>query len=222
MNAFDTFTSQAWTNHAGHPDAVAARLPEAIALVQDDDHVTRLAHLAHHVLGEHLHRWPDGIAFLAQLASRGLQGEGGTAALARYQASLRLCSEGALEFGNFSESDRSRVAVMAASNLAAVDATRGAALLEDAVARAAHLPDGDPGVRSLAAFSNNIAVNLQDLVARSTEQSALMIRAAQVARSQWGRAGTWLEVERAEYRLAVRFLSCRFGLGNRFSFQHLT
>ncbi len=149
MNTFDTFASQAWTDHAEQPDAVAARLPEALALVQNDDHVTRLAHLAHHVLGEHLHRWHEGNAYLAQLAARGLQGEGGSAALARYQASLRLCSEGACEVGSFSESDRCRIAVMAASNLATVDAARAATLLEDAVGRATQLPDGDPGVRSV-------------------------------------------------------------------------
>ena len=34
-------------------------------------------------------------------------------------------------------------------------------------------------------------------------QRELMIHAAQVARAQWERAGTWLEVERAEYRLAL-------------------
>ena len=34
-----------------------------------------------------------------------------------------------------------------------------------------------------------------------------MIRAAQVARAQWQRAGTWLEVERAEYRLALCWLA---------------
>ena len=33
-----------------------------------------------------------------------------------------------------------------------------------------------------------------------------MIHAAQAARHHWERAGTWLEVERAEYRLAMSWL----------------
>jgi len=68
-------------------------------------------------------------------------------------------------------------------------------------------PDVDPGVRSLAAFSNNIAGSLRELDPLSTEQRDVMIRAAQVARAQWERAGTWREVERAEYRLSVCWLA---------------
>ena len=42
--------------------------------------------------------------------------------------------------------------------------------------------------------------------ARSADDRALMILSAQSARRHWERAGTWLEVERAEYRLAMTWL----------------
>jgi hypothetical protein len=51
MNAIDTFIEQAWKEHAEDSLAVAARLSEGFALVESDDHVARLAMLAHHVLG---------------------------------------------------------------------------------------------------------------------------------------------------------------------------
>lgn len=207
MNSFDNFVDQAWSDHAEQPAAVAARLTEGLRLVKGDDDVSRLAMLAHHVLGEHLRQWVDAMAFLTALASRGLHGEGGAATLARCQASLGLCSDVKYEFPTMGESDRCRATAMAACNLAAVDPARAATLLEDAAVRASTLPDGDPGVRSLAAFSNNMAGTLRELAPLSTEQRDVMIRSAQIARVQWERAGTWREVERAEYRLAVCWLA---------------
>ncbi len=207
MNLLDAFLDQAWNEHADQPDTVAARLPEGLALVQDDAGVLRLAGLAHHVLGEHLARWQTGLDYLAQLAARGVHGPEGAAALARCRASLHLCSGAVDERGPLSPGDRCRVTAMAACNLAAFDTARATAWLQDAVAQAAALPDTDPGVRALAAHGNGIAGTLQDLRLRDAGQRQLMLDAAQVARTQWQRAGTWLEVERAEYRLALCWLA---------------
>jgi hypothetical protein len=207
MNTLDTFVDQAWKDHAEDPLAVAARLPEGLALVETDDHMTRLAMLAHHVLGEHLRRWREAIEFLNALGSRGAQGEVGAAALARCQASLRLCSDATYEFTALGESDQCRAYVMAACNLAAIDPARASTLLEQAMARASTLADADPGVRTVAASSNNIAGSLRELDRLSTLQRELMIRAAQVARTYWERAGSWREVERAEYQLSLCWLA---------------
>lgn len=96
---------------------------------------------------------------------------------------------------------------MAAANLAVSDTGRAAKLLQQAVVGADTLTDDDPGVRTLAANSNNIAATLRDLAPLEPDRRELMIRAARVARTYWQRAGTWLEVERAEYRLAVCWLA---------------
>ncbi len=207
MTELDSFLAQAWNDHADDAATVATRLPQGLALVQDDDGVMRLAALAHHVLGEHLGRWQQGLAFLAQLAARAVHGAAGAASITRCQASLRLCAGLTDERGAMSASDQCRVATMAACNLAGIDSAQSAMLLEDAVARAGVLPDADPAVRALAANSNGIAATLHDLGTLAPAQRALMIRAAQVARVQWERAGSWLEVERAEYRLALSWLT---------------
>lgn len=208
MNTLDDFVEQAWNDHATDAAAVAARLPQGLSLAHDDDGVMRLAALAHHVLGEHLGRWADGLAFLGQLAERGVHGAGGAASIARCVASLRLCAGGDVEIPPaMSASDQCRVAAMAASGLAAFDAARASDLLHDAVARAQPLPDADPGVRALAANGNGIAGTLQELAPLGPAQRELMIRAAEVARASWQRAGSWLEVERAEYRLALCWLA---------------
>ena len=207
MHALDTFVDQAWVDHADQPAVVAARLTQGLSLVENDDHVMRLAMLAHHVLGEHLGRWQEGLAFLTAIAERGVHVADGEATLARCEASLRLCVDVSHVLTTMNESDQCRATVMAACNLAAVDTARATTLLEDAVVRGSALPDGDPGVRSLAAFGNSIAGTLQEMAHLSSAQRDVMIRAAQIARTQWARAGTWREVERAEYRLAVCWLA---------------
>ena len=207
MSPLDSFLEQAWNDHAGDAPAVAARLPAGLPLAQDDDGVMRLAALAHHVLGEHLGRWPEGLAFLAQLAKRGGHGASAAAAIARCQASLRLCGGGADERIGMAPSDQCRVTAMAAANLAVCDSVRAAALLQEGVARAGVLPDADHGVRAVAANANGIAATLQELAPLAPAQRELMLSAAAAARVHWQRAGTWLEVERADYRLALCWLA---------------
>ena len=207
MNTLDTFLEQAWNDHADHAAAVAARLPEGLSLTQDGDGAMSLAALAHHVFGEHLGRWHDGLAFMEQLAQRNVPGASSAASLARCRASLNLSGGFADERAQMTTSDRCRVTAMAAGNLATRDTARASALLMDAQALAADLSDGDPGVRVLAANSNNVAATLKDLAPLEPAPRDLMLRAAQIARAQWERAGTWLEVERAEYRLALCYLA---------------
>ena len=59
---FDRFIDQAWTEHATDPAAVAARLQgEGLLQLTDAARIPPFAHLAHHVFGEHLGRWQDGV-----------------------------------------------------------------------------------------------------------------------------------------------------------------
>jgi hypothetical protein len=206
---FDTFNTQAWNDHATDPHAVAQRLGEAIALVADEPQFTRLANLAHHVYGAHLHDWRAGAAFIEGLAALPVcvpEGPSGAAAR-RYVASFAL-SEGAeasrAGLDALAPSDRIRVGALAASNLVDVDVARAGHLLQDAVDRAqrAGLPATDPMNRDLAVTGHNLACALEEKPARTGGERALMILAAQTSRHYWGVAGTWLETERAEYRLA--------------------
>lgn len=206
MSDLAAFLDQAWTDHGDAAAAVAARLPQALAMAQDDDGVMRLAALAHHVLGEHLGQWPQGLHFLQRLADRRMHQTTGAAAIARCQASLRLCASLGDDRPAMAASDRSRVGAMAAANLGATEPERALGWLLEAEADVTQLPDSDAGVRALAANSNNLAATFQ-LKSLPPAQRTLMLQAAQIARQQWQRAGGWLEVERAEYRLALCWLA---------------
>lgn len=207
---FDTFIGKAWDEHATDTPAVAARLPEGVALATDAAQIARLATLAHHVFGEHLGEWRNGIDFIEPLAALPLivADAPNLQSLRRCLASLALSQDGAADPGGLSASDRIRVQAMAAANLALHDAVRSQGLLEQAVDAAGRsgLPANDPMNRALAIAGNGIAGTLEEKNPRSAAERELMLLAAQTARRHWELAGTWLEVERAEYRLAMSWL----------------
>lgn len=210
---FAPWLDQAWTDHADHPAAVAARIDaEGNALAAGDADVHALARLGHHVHGDHLGGEPAqlaaGRAQLVRLAAHPRAGDGARAGIALLDASLVLTGGGAPPQA-LGAADRIRVQALAASNLAERDSARAAALLQQALAEEeiAGLPDADPAVRALAMTGNNIAATLEEKSDRSADERALMILAARTGRACWARAGTWLETERAEYRLARTWIA---------------
>jgi hypothetical protein len=217
---FSDWLSRAWDEHAGDPPGVAARLEgEGLAAAGGDGDLQALAGLAHHLHGEHLGTPDAGRALIERLAHHPLAGDGTRAACRRLDASLRVTAE-AGDAGDaagftgpllnvFEPSDRVRVIALAAGNLAERDPGRSGVLLRRAVRETqdAALPDDDPAVRTLAATGHNIACSLEELPRRSPGQVETMILAAQTSRQAWSRAGTWLETERAEYRLAMTWLA---------------
>lgn len=203
---FDSFLDQAWNEHATQPEAVAARLAgPGLALVQDERQLGELAALAQHVHGQHLGRWAEGVGFQQQLAALPLLAPGSATAqaLQRHTTVLQLAGGSAALNPALPPAEHTRLQALTAAALALHDSPRAGALLQAAVAGAGTLPDGDPAVRALAAASNNLASALQEEAQLSQAQQRLMVQAAQVARATWERAGTWLEVERADYRLAL-------------------
>lgn len=208
---FDSFLDRAWTDHAEHAAAVAERLAGAgLGLLRQEDQVLPLAALGQHVHGQHLGRWAEGLAFQQRLAALPMVAAGGAtaASLQRYAAVLKLAGGLADERAGQSGSEATRITAMTAAALAVHDTARARALLEEAAAaiEAHTLPDSDPAVRALAIAGNGVAGALEDLPTRNDAERALMILGADTGRRYWARAGTWLETERAEYRLAKTWL----------------
>lgn len=207
---FGTFIDSAWADHGGDPFGVAQRLGDGAALATDEAQLVALINLAHHVHGEHLGAWQGGIDFLQGLAAlpafttEGASGQ----ALRRSVASLALSRGDPAVAVGFGLSERIRITAMAAANLAERDTERAAGLLRQALDLAAQsgLPATDPMHRALAVTGNNLACTLEEKAARSAGERDLMLLAARASRDHWALAGTWLEVERAEYRLAMSWM----------------
>jgi len=207
---FSRFIDDAWRDHATDASAVAARLDAGIGLVTDEPQLNQLMHLGQHVHGEHLGQWQAGVAFVERLTTLPVFAPAGASGQARTRsvASLRLSAGERGVLDALSPSDRIRVLAMAAANLADRDTARADALLREALhlAQRSDLPATDPMNRALAVTGHNLACTLEEKPARSADERALMILAAQTSRHDWGQVGTWLETERAEYRLANTWL----------------
>lgn len=206
----DDFIDTAWTDHAGRAANVAARLEAQTARIETASQVAPYAGLATHVLGEHLGEWERGIRLLHALrALRACRGDAAaTATLARHEAALRYASGDTPPFDALAPDERIAAMASAASMLSGrADWTRALRTLDDAIWGAeAGLPAGSPAIRALAVAGNNIAAALEGKSDRSAEQTRAMLTAAQTGLTYWRRAGTWLEEERAEYRLARSML----------------
>lgn len=217
----DEFIGAGWRDHGDDAPGVWLRLPEGIPLANDSTDLYKLASLAAHVSGEHLGQWDDGIAFLGRLASvpkfdaASADGKG----IYRLQGSLEYCAgradraderaAAANPGGDLPPaSTRIRMLAVAASALAhhgRLDDAKTA--LDEALSLASYGPDAkDPAAQALAMTGNNMACEFENLPSRDAGQTAMMLLAAKLGRKYWEIAGGWMQVERAEYRLALSHL----------------
>ncbi len=206
---FDSYINQAWSDHAHHTEKVAKEFMTAAALVESSDQLIQLIGLITHVMGEHLGRWEEGISLLQSLQrhTQQLANAESERAILRSIASLRLGSGESTNLGDFNLSDQIRVLTLATSAVSGRNVDRAKVLLSQSLELAkSGLDRKDPANRALAITGNNLACELEEKSTRSPQETDLMILAAKTGRIYWELAGTWLEVSRAEYRLAMSYV----------------
>ena len=196
---FAPFIEQAWADHGDAPEAVAQRL-EAFT-VHEASQVAPVVRLAVHVFAVHLGAVERGVALLGRLPH--------DPAVARGIATLRLVGGADDALARLGVED-CIVALSIASSAWIDRGDRAPAI--DALRRAMELaapglPDGSPAIRALATGGNNLSAALEELPGRDDAESRAMVEAAELALRYWQQAGTWLEHERAEYRLAASLLA---------------
>ena len=207
-----TLIETGWNDHAERPAEVAERLAGALGAIASTDDALAFARLAAHVYGEHLGRFDDGIALLERIAALPAAGaDAPAAALRRHVATLRFASGDVGCLAPLAADDRVAVLALGASTLAGRGAFGAAiAAYREAIALAAGgLPAGSPALRALAAGGNNLAAALEEKPSRDAGETQGMVEAAEGGLRYWKQAGTWLEEERAEYRLAKSLLQAR-------------
>lgn len=198
-----------WARHAEAPEGV---FEEVCGLVADapQEHLAAVANLLFHVGGEHLGRFVHVQGLLEGMLA--CADAPASAPLRRLLAACALC-EGApagaeahlaLVPGDPAVA-KGIVCGLAASALAAGGRTDEAAALFEATVELAETTDALH--RSVAITGNNLAAALEEKRGRSAAEDTLMLRAAEAARVYWEKAGTWVNVERAEYRLAMTHLA---------------
>lgn len=207
---FDAFMARAWADHATRSDAVARRLRTRTPPPCTPEQLAQLVRFVVHLLGEHLGRFDDARWRLAALATHPLADAGVQSALQVAAATLDIGQERGQALDGLDASQTLRAeAAAAALCLGRGQVERALRLIDSASARLAAMPASTPqDHRPLAVACNNMTWELHDLgPKRSAEQTQAMLRLAAASREHWSRAGTWLEIERAEYGLALAHLS---------------
>jgi hypothetical protein len=202
----DAFLKTAWADHGDHPRDVAERLSESIGLLQAREQFAPYVRLVTHVYGEHLGQWQGAVELLNRLRTLPASAASPdvTTTLDQAVATMRFAAGEAAALDALTPEVQVSALATAASALAARDELPAAiAALERAVQLAeAGLPTDSPATRALAVAGNNLAAVLEGKPERDARQTGAMLVAAEAGLTYWKLAGTWLEEERAEYRLA--------------------
>ena len=208
--SFDAFIDTAWADHADHPEEVATRLASSLELLQSPADIPPFARIVTHVYGEHLARWSAGVELLQSLRGRPTWDGGEEAARAVTRGIAVLRYAGSIDDSLAQLPPEDRIAALAIASSALLgqrEYRRSIAAYEEALQLAEQgLPTGSPALRSLAIGGNNLAAGLEEKADRDAFETQGMVTAAEGGLKYWILAGTWLEEERAEYRLARSLL----------------
>jgi tetratricopeptide (TPR) repeat protein len=206
----DTFLAAAWSEHGENPQQVADQMMSSLHLLTAPTDIVPFARLLTHIYGEHLGQWTMGVKLLNSL--RSLRVYDGSVdcdgAITRSVAALLYAGGDNSALALLGDEDQvSALAVAAAALAGRQELTRALQAYSQALELArAGLPPDSPAIRVLAVGGNNLAAALEDKKDRDAEQTQGMIAAAEGALKYWKLAGTWLEEERAEYRLSRSLL----------------
>lgn len=190
-----TWIEAAWSRHPQAPAEIATALMARAPTLPDGPDGAEALRLAMHVILGHLHDEMLAERLLAMLPA----GEAFT--VGRQQAAWTI----AMMRGEPAPPDLPTAARWRGLHeLALAWATRGRAAeaherLRRQAAEAGASSD-KVAQRAHAAATNNIASGLRERPQRDAASTALMVAAAQASRDAWGWAGSWQQVERAEYQ----------------------
>lgn len=207
---FSNYLNQNWEEHANASEKVAAGIPAGIKLINEGTQISQLANLITHLFGEHLGDFEAGIEHLNTLMKNPLVTAEIAAALNCSKVMLGYAAGNVTDWSQFTPAEKVRVYCGAAGIKAARNEIGLAEKdFRSALALAAEISADDPVNRWLAICSNNLACALGEKSSLSADEEVLMLLAAHTGRKYWQIAGTWLEIERAEYRLAQSYLKAR-------------
>ena len=207
---FDQMIEQAWDDHADHAVAVADRLAAAAPTIAAQAQFAPFARIVTHVYGEHLGECERGVALLTSLrklpAFTDAPAVGGI--VTRSVATLRFVGGDTAAISALQADERAApLATAAAALTARGELSRALEAYAQAVRIAPSLPADSPAFRALAIAGNNLSAALEEKVARTAAETEGMVAAARGGLAFWRKAGTWLEEERALYRLARSLLA---------------
>lgn len=198
---FNEYLQNAWSEHSTDSKKIASEFKDHFKYMETDDDVMSMARLIVHVCGEHLGDWEHGISLLKKLKNNATIKDKNE--MNRNVAILNLGNFPDTKLDNFNHSDQCIIYAQTASALANLGGIKNADKFYRLACQLADdfLNKDDSAIKILAMSGNNIATNLELKKNRNEKENDLMLFSAKKAHLFWGMCGTWLEKERAEYRL---------------------
>jgi hypothetical protein len=196
-----SWLDQAQSQHADQPSAITAGLRSRAAHLPADADGAEAIRLAEHVWLAHAADAAGLQAFLDALPAA--LGQAASTAPSVERARLALAWLAGQPVPALADTLRWRllqnvVLAMAAQGRSA----QALGLLQTAESAALAQGRSEAG-KAFAATANNVASHLQDGPRGEAARDAWMLQAAALARRAWASAGGWMQVERADYRLAL-------------------
>ncbi|MBQ0957430.1 hypothetical protein KAK06_00535 [Ideonella sp. 4Y11] len=209
MDALTQLTDRAFAIHAQDAAGAAAMIADGLPATLDqadsgslESALRAIEHigLGHLADGDWVRRM---MALVAPLQARA---PSLAVALARGEAALALLAGDDPDLALLPPAERVRAHANPALGRARQGDIEGARrLLDLATARAAEADTDPPVRRAIAALANNLASDIRDTLRSPADPAAvaLMLEAATRSRAAWSDVGGWLEVERADWLLAM-------------------
>jgi hypothetical protein len=196
------FIEHAWGEHAEDASGVAARLAQAVPLLnREPERTGDFMTLAGHVLLAHLGDADAMAHWVDRLAPLSLEHPDAGPPLTAARLSVALLRGEPADLTGHP----SAVVVRAHGGAAQCAAAQGdeprARLLLQAAEAHAGARDAD-AVKALATAAHELAWHLLE-APRAPAVDALMMDAAELAQRRWHQAGTWLQAQRADHLLAL-------------------
>lgn len=209
----DELLASGWERHATLPAEVSLELEENCALVHDARAAASFLVLSNHTMGDHLGDWPRAQALALRLAPMVPLANESPSVLMSLALAQAMNGRWVTTQTHIADivrlGDEDAAAVLAkfqvqlARSLASANDLDSSSMLYHSALALGRLEKGRASERSIAITSNNLATDLLDRAQRTYEQDVLMHEAADAAYEFWSRCGTWVNVERALYLLAL-------------------
>lgn len=206
MSDFKTYINQSWSQHAKESQAVVDSLTDGVALVTQASESLQLLGLVLHLFSEHVFAFNQALDVINKIEKLPFQNNDTQLAAERARVVFNTLQGQKIEITSFAISDQIKILATLSSALVAQNKIEQAREYFKRLKELAQNIDiQDSAQRSVAIAGNNLACALEEKTQRNEAETKLMIESAQLARKHWEFAGTWLEVERAEYRLSQSY-----------------
>ena len=196
-----TWLDQLLQQHDTQPAAVAAALAQRAPALPADAEGAEALRLAEHVLLAHLADVPGLQAFVDALPAP--LGDAPATAPSLQRLRWALATLTGQPGPALPDAPRWRALQNVVLAMAATGRSSEAAALMLADEPTALAQGQSDAGKACAAAANNVASHLQTGPRGDAARDALMLQAAALARRAWASAGGWMQVERADYRLAL-------------------